>query len=267
MAFIPVLTGTFPDDPNADTIRAAFNIVNSNFEQLFGNLSNIASNVNSIIAGDGVSVDTDVGDVTVTANIATINVHSDTLYVSGIGGYITPGGNVGQDYTYVASTNTLLLDINSNVSLTLANVNVTGNLTINGNSVTAPNASINLSNRNITLGNGSFIGNISSTANLVQYANTLGVVTTDSSFTYVPGVLTVSGGNVNARRFIAEYTILSPQIQVQNTISANSVQIAAIQFTGIVEDPVPLDGKLYYNSVTGKLRLYNGVLSEWQSLN
>jgi hypothetical protein len=267
MAFIPVLTGTFPDDPNADTIRAAFNIVNSNFEQLFGNLSNIASNVNSVIAGAGVSVDTGVGDVTVTANIAAINIHSDTLYVSGIGGYITPGGNAGQDYTYIASTNTLLLDIDPTVSLTLANIALTGNLTVGGTSITAANASINLSNGNITLGNGKFTGNISSTANLVQYANALGVVTTDSSFSYSPGVLTVASGNVNARRFIAEYSITSPQINVQNTVSANSVQISTIQFTGLDTDPTPLDGKLYYNSVTGKLRLYNGVISDWQSLN
>ena len=267
MAFIPVLTGTFPDDPNADTIRAAFNVVNSNFEQLFGNLSNIASNVNSVIAGTGVSVDTAVGDVTITANLAVVNVHSDTLYVSGIGGYITPGGNAGQDYTYIASTNTLLLDINSNVSLTLANVDFTGNLTIDGTSIAAANASINLSNGNIILGNGSFTGNISSTANLVQYANTVGIVTTDSSFRYSPGVLTVASGNVNARRFIAEYTIISPQIEVQNTITANSIQLSEIQFTGLDVDPTPLDGKLYYNSVTGKLRLYNGVISDWQSLN
>jgi hypothetical protein len=267
MAFIPVLTGTFPDDPNADTIRTAFNIVNSNFEQLFGNLSNIASNVNSVIAGTGISVDTAVGDVTITANLAAINVHSNTLYVSGIGGYITPGGNAGQDYTYVASTNTLLLDINSNVSLTLANVALTGNLTISGTSITAPNANINLSNGNITLSNGSFTGNISSTANLVQYANILGVVTTDSSFSYTPGVLTIASGNVNARRFIAEYLITSPQINVLNTVTANSVQISEIQFTGLAADPTPLDGKLYYNSVTGKLRLYNGVISDWQSLN
>ena len=43
--------GNFPDDADADAIRIAFQKTQNNFTELYGNLSNIASNVTAITAG------------------------------------------------------------------------------------------------------------------------------------------------------------------------------------------------------------------------
>jgi hypothetical protein len=70
----------------------------------------------------------------------------------------------------------------------------------------------------------------------------------------------------------------SAQIQtdviVANTINANSSTIletasmAVIQLTGLTGDPVGAQpGQLYYNTVTGTFRGYNGVAGQWQNLN
>ena len=66
--------GTFPDDPDADAIRTAFQKVQDNFGELFE-----SADVGSVISvnrtqGAGITVSSPTGNVVVTANIACCQV-------------------------------------------------------------------------------------------------------------------------------------------------------------------------------------------------
>jgi hypothetical protein len=209
MAFIPVQTGNFPDDPNADTIRTAFNIVNLNFTELYGNLSNIASNVNSITAGTGISVNGSVGNVTVTSLFSSLSTHSDTLTVTGIGGAVPPGGVVNSDYTVARATDTLILELNPAANVTFNSIAASANLTVGGN-VMVSTGNVTLGTGNLIVTSGTISGNIlSANANAVQFGDASGIVTSDTNFTYnsLNTTLTVLGGNINTQNVSAGYSI------------------------------------------------------------
>jgi hypothetical protein len=269
--------GNFPDDSSADAIRIAFQKTQDNFTELYGNLSNIASNVTAITAGSGIMIDSSTGDVTIDATFSSLNVHSNTLTITGVGGIVTPGGNIGEDYTVNNASSTLIVELNSTMDVEFANILASGNLTVDGSSISASNANIILANGNITLSNGSFTGDIFTTygANTVQFANSTSIVVGDSNFTYstVGSTLTLNNGNLNAAIITSQYQLnavnvtVSDSISVTNSITAESAQIDSIQFAGLTSDPTPSAGLLYYNSTTGKLRLYNGITTSWQDLN
>ena len=63
MAQQTINIGTTANDGTGDPLRTAFDKVNDNFTELY---SDDAGDVNSIIAGTGISVDSATGDVTVT---------------------------------------------------------------------------------------------------------------------------------------------------------------------------------------------------------
>lgn len=267
--------GNFPDDPSADAIRIAFQKTQDNFTELYGNLSNIASNVTSITAGNGITVSSSTGAVTVDSTFNLLNFHSNTLYVTGIGGTVTFGGNIGEDYTVNNASSTLVVELNSNISPIFANLITTGNLQVDGNNITSANANITLSNGNITLSNGTFTGNISGTANTVQFVSPSGIVTADVNFLYDQGntSLTLVNGTVTAANIDSQYQLNAVTINAtgnvysNNAIVTDTISASAIQFTGLSSDPTPSPGLMYYNSVTGSLRIYNGILSQWQDLN
>lgn len=267
--------GNFPDDPSADAIRIAFQKTQDNFTELYGNLSNIASNVTSITAGNGITVSSSTGAVTVDATFSSLTVHSNTLYVSGLGGSVPFGGNVGEDYTVSSNTANLFVELNSNISPTFSNLTITGNLQVDGDNITAANANVTLTNGNITLTNGTFTGNVSGSANTVQFANAAGIVSSDVNFVYDQGntALTLTNGTFTAANIDSQYQLNAVTINAtgnvysNNAIVTDTISASAIQFTGLASDPTPVAGLMYYNSVTGNLRIYNGILTQWQDLN
>ena len=385
--------GNFPDDASADAIRIAFQKTQDNFTELYGNLSNIASNVTAITAGSGIIVSSSTGDVTIDSIFSSLNIHSNTLSITGVGGIVTPGGNIGEDYTVNNASSTLIVELNSVMDVTFANITADGNLIVNGNSISAANANITLTNGNITLTNGSFNGDIVTSygANTVQFADYYSVVSGDPNFTYDPvgANLSLTNGNLNASTITSQYLLNASNVHVSNSvivtnsvsagtltssgnvngvngnltgnlhvvgniitdgnitadlltgdgqyitnmnassltsgtvsflllsgqysiditgtadtahyviesdqtnitsvgtltsldisnelsgntanfsgpITASSIQIDQIQFSGLTSDPPAADGLLYYNSSTGKLRLYNGITTSWQDLN
>lgn len=182
--------GAYPDDINADAIRIAFQKTQNNFTELYGNLSNVASNVTAITAGTGIQVSGSTGNVTIDSTFSSLSVHSDTLIVTGVGGAIPPGGTANSDYSVNAAADTLILEMNADVSF---------------DSVTSNTVVSNIAN-----------------------------------------VSTVNATDV---------------------VVANVVSMAALQFTGLSADPTGAPGLMYYNSTTGQLKIYNGVLSQWQNLN
>lgn len=42
---------------------------------------------------------------------------------------------------------------------------------------------------------------------------------------------------------------------------------STVQLTGLSSDPAGSPGLIYYNTVTGKFRGYNGIAASWQDLN
>ena len=71
--------GTFPDDPDADAIRTAFQKVQNNFNELYTTAT--AGSVTSVnqSAGAGIQVNSPTGNVIVTANIAAVTLNTNSL--------------------------------------------------------------------------------------------------------------------------------------------------------------------------------------------
>jgi hypothetical protein len=208
--------GAYADSNNADSIRLAFMKTDDNFYELFGNLANIAGNVSQIIAGDGITASNPTGAVTLAAQFAALTVHSNTLTVTGIGGFVPPGGNTGSDYTVDTTTNTLIVELDANISPQFVDVAVTGNLEVDGNAtLTAGN--LTLTAGNLTLGSGTLTGNIQiANANTLLFSNSTGVVTSDTNLTYVPGNLTLNLGNIAAQSFNAGFSVNTVNLATTN---------------------------------------------------
>jgi hypothetical protein len=71
--------GAFPDDPNADAIRSAFEKVQLNFTEVFAGLGDQAVISVNKTAGSGIQVNQPTGNVVISANIANWTVRSSTL--------------------------------------------------------------------------------------------------------------------------------------------------------------------------------------------
>ena len=124
--------GSFPDDPDADAIRTAFQKVQNNFSELY--TTTTAGSVTSVNRGAGITVNSTTGNVIVTANLACLQVSTSSLSIG-------QGGNGSSNATISQTSQTLVLDINpanvfsanfSGVSGALANI--TGTFTSNSNS-------------------------------------------------------------------------------------------------------------------------------------
>ena len=123
--------GTTANDGTGDPLRTAFDKVNANFTELY---NDDAGDVNSIIAGDGISVDTATGDVTITNTITNNNqLINGAGYVDGTGtaNYIakwTDGDTIGNSVIY-DDGNTVAISGNLTVDNTISTLNLIGSNT------------------------------------------------------------------------------------------------------------------------------------------
>ena len=130
--------GSFPDDPDADAIRTAFQKVQQNFNELYATTT--AGSVTSVNRGAGIDVNSPTGNVIVTANLAQVVVNTTSLSVG-------RDSNGGTSANVTSSIQSLVIDINpvqtfSNNFAGVYNVstnpyslsNITGILTANANS-------------------------------------------------------------------------------------------------------------------------------------
>lgn len=245
--------GSFPNDPQADAIRIAFEKVQNNFTELYGNLSNIAGNVSAVTAGTGIATNGSTGNVTVTSIFSSLTVHSNSMSITGLGGFVPTGGTAGQDYTVNNATNTLFVELNSNFSPTFTDLTVDGNLSVNGASITAQDANIELTNGNIRLTNGSFSGNIVSLVGplTVQYADTSNIVTGDTNFVYDSAntTLTVVGGNIVTDTVRSQYLVETINLNVSNVANiTNTATVGQLVSSGDISG---LNGNLSGNLTVG----------------
>jgi len=166
--------GTFPDDPDADAIRTAFQKVQTNFDELFATAT--AGSVTSVNRGAGIDVNSPTGNVIVTANLAQVVVNTSSLSIG-------RGSNGGTSATITTSAQILVIDINpanvfsgnfSGVSGALANLN--GTLTSNSNSQPNITSLGTLSNLSVT---GNVIsGNVYANSGTIGATNLTGTLTT-----------------------------------------------------------------------------------------
>ena len=206
--------GTFPDDPDADAIRTAFNKVQDNFTEVYGGISNTA--VSSVIAGAGIQASSPTGNVVITANLACLQVHTSTLSIG-------RGSNGGHDATITASSQTLVLDLPGSIA-NVTDITISGNLSAGGNIIGA-NLSISgpiSTSGNVTGGNIITTGLVTTTGNIVGAnittsgiisaagnANTAnlgtGLITASSNITganLITGGLITASGNITGANLV-----------------------------------------------------------------
>ena len=202
--------GTFPDDPDADAIRTAFQKVQDNFGELFAGVENASVTSVNRTQGAGITVSSPTGNVVITANIACVQVHTSTLSI-GI------GANGNSDTSLTTSSQTLYIDLPANISnvsninlsgyanvqgnlsvvgnSNLANVGISGNITLGGNIVITGNVSAyNISATN-ALSAGTTLS-VTGNANVGNLGTTTAIITTGNITTINSGLLQSGNSNI-----------------------------------------------------------------------
>ena len=261
--------GTFPDDPDADAIRTAFQKVQQNFDEIYDSTANAAVLSVNRSQGAGITVNGPTGNVIVSANIASIRVSSVTLKV---GTSPSPTTNTA---SYTNYSQTLYIEIPDNLSI--GNITANGFISATGN-LTVANANLgNLATANFFSGSGNNLSNIQG-ANVtgpVDSANTAGTVTTNAqpNITSVGNLtsLVVSGNitpTANITYDLGNNTNRFKDIYLANsTIYLGDATVQANATTLILTNP--LGGQLVVsgNSVSYSNSIVNGNSNVDVSLN
>lgn len=264
--------GTFPDDPDADAIRTAFQKVQDNFTELYNNREEAVYSVNRT-PGAGITVNGPTGNVVVTANISEVRIQSSTLdlsagspYPAGPVAVITKGSvpffinlpanvtgisNINLSDTLTANTINVNFEINGNIarftgdivtSSTLDAVNVsTYSLTVDSNA--------NVNNNLNVLGNANVTSNIN--ASNITSSGLISATTSNVSGNVNAGNVISSGlvsattsnvsGNVNANRVNANVANINSNLSVSGTTELGLVGNVKIQ-GGTVGQVLTTDG-------------------------
>lgn len=222
--------GAYPNDPDSDAIRVAFQKTQNNFNELFS--IQYQTGVSQVLEGPGISVNQNTGNVTVTNRISNITIQTDSNFRIGV---------------TTATSNTAT--INSGTTpfvLNLANAISTGNITATGGIQGVLSANSN-SQPNITtvgnLGNLSVVGTLRSNAivsnnvNALNFTatymtspgsnnqillNSLGNIDATSNLTFNGNLLTVTGAVSATGNIVAQNFINSGNAIVTGNISSNA---------------------------------------------
>jgi hypothetical protein len=252
--------GTFPDDPDADAIRTAFQKVQNNFNELYTTAT--AGSVTSVnqSAGAGIQVNSPTGNVVVTANIACVQVATTSLSIG-------QGSNGGTSAIISQTSQTLVIDINpANVfSNNFAAVggglaNVTATLTSNSNSQpnitsvgTLTNLAVtgNITASNVyansgTVGATTLIGTLNANSNSQPNITTIGTLST----------LTVTGnsnlGNIaTANIFSGDGGLLTNVSVAAGTSIINGTSNVAVSLNSNVSTSVAGNANVFVVTGTG----------------
>jgi len=215
--------GAFPDDPDADAIRSAFEKVQLNFTEVFAGLGDQAVVSVNKTAGPGVYLvnGSPVGNVVLGANIACVQFSSTTLSVGR-----SPGTGPGSA-TITDSTQTLYIDLPNTIA-NVTDVVVSGN--VQGNAIIG-----NLSGdfgyilANASSGNGNIDANNITLTGALSASNVSG---------NGAGLSAIAGSNVTgqvANALVAGtvYTAAQPNITSTGTLTTLDVQstVTATAFT------------------------------------
>ena len=219
--------GTFPDDPDADAIRTAFNKVQQNFTEVYN--AGAGASVTSINRnpGAGITVNNPTGNVIVTANIACVQVSTSTLSIG-------VGSNGGTTAALTASSQTLVIDLPGNIT-NVANLTLSGYLSVTGNANVGNlgTAGIITSTGNITGGNLVTGGLITSTGNITGGNVVTGGVISSIGNANVGNLGT--GGLITATGNIRGANLVTPGVlSVTGNANVGNIGATAGVFTGAI---------------------------------
>lgn len=231
--------GTFPDDPDADAIRTAFQKVQDNFTELYNNREEAVYSVNRI-KGEGITVNAPTGNVVVSADIAQVRIRSSTLDLS-TGASSSPSGQAVITKGSVPFFINLPANVANVSNITLSNTltanTVNVNVQLNGNTASfAGNLSTlaNLSANNISVTNQLSVGanaNVSGNLTVLANANVLGAVIASSisSTDLITAQTANISGNVNADGVNANIANVNGNLSVSGTTELGLVGNVKIQ--------------------------------------
>jgi hypothetical protein len=216
--------GAFPDDPDADAIRSAFEKVQLNFTEVFAGLGDQAVVSVNKTAGAGISVNQPTGNVVITNKLACVQFTSTTLSLT----RDAPGnGTAGGSATITDSTQTLYIDMPNtvaNISDVIVSNSIQGNAIIGNVS-----GDFGYILANATSGNGNITANNITLTAALSAANVSG---------NGAGLSAIAGANVtgtvpSATTAGTVTTIAQPNITSLGTLTTLDVQstVTAVAFT------------------------------------
>ena len=206
--------GSFPDDPNADAIRTAFDKVQQNFTELFNNRDELVYSVNRT-PGAGITVNSPTGNVVVTANIAQVRIQSSTLDLS--------AGVPGVGTQAIINQGTVPIFINLPANLAgVANINLTGTLVAN-----TVNVSLQINGNTA-----SFTGNITTSTNLNASNVFTQQLTVDANANVNGNLNVLANANVSANVNAANINTSGLVVATGNITGGNLVTGGALSVTG-----------------------------------
>ncbi len=222
--------GTFPNDPDADAIRTAFEKVQDNFTELFDNREEQVYSVNRT-PGAGITVNTPTGNVVVNANIAQVRIQSSTLDLS-VGG---PG--TGSLAVITQGTVPFYINLPTNVT-GIANINLTNTLTAN-----TVNVNLQINGNTAT-----FTGNITSSANI------------NASNIYTYQIAVDANANVNGNLNVLANANITSNVNAGNVNTSGRVTAANANISGNVNANVVNANYLYGDgsNISGVTKIVNG---------
>lgn len=127
--------GAFPNDPDADPIRAAFQKVQNNFTELYG--ITLSTGVIELVAGQGLAQNRSTGNIALSANISNIRLYTGSSNSLVFG---TTSSPTAANVTTTSSISPIYIDLAPNIrtvnatftgTVTTANFSMTGSVTSN----------------------------------------------------------------------------------------------------------------------------------------
>ena len=221
--------GSFPNDPAADPIRAAFQKIQNNFSDLYN--TTLTSGVAGLTVGPGLAQNRTTGNIYITTSFPNISINTSNSLLVGIG---------------AATSNTATSSsYNTPFVLNLANTITTGNANLSGNVRTS---NLNVANfvtsalvpsANITYDLGTPTNRwrdlYLSGSTLYLGSQTIGSNTTTINFTNVTvsstlTSTTINGGNITVTGNINSANITAGNLLVSGNVTGNFVPAGNNQY-------------------------------------
>jgi hypothetical protein len=201
--------GTFPDDPDADAIRTAFQKIQDNFTEVYAGITGTSVTSINRTPGAGVTVNSPSGEVIISANISNIQMFTNTLKM-GI------ENNTSMAATLIRSSQTIWVDLpdvlhTQGLALT-GDASISGVTTLGGNLNTSASINANAAGAGIyainngTISANNLIGTLTAASNAQPNVTSLGTLTslgvsgtvTAPNFTANTGIFAGNGSGLSA---------------------------------------------------------------------
>jgi filamentous hemagglutinin len=215
--------GTFPNDPAADPIRAAFQKIQTNFTELYNTTQ--STGVNEVVVQLGLTQNRTTGNIIITGAFPNITVQTSNSLLVGIG---AATGNSATISSYTQKINLNLANTITTQNAVFTTNTTTSNLQV-GNFVTsslAPNANITYD-----------LGGVSNRWRAIYLNGTNGIALGSQNITANSTFITVSNLNVSG-------TIFASNISIGSNITVSNANVTSTLVTNDL---------LVTGSITGNL--------------